>query len=32
VPIKKISDMPDQDDAAGRHLEGSGTQAHEAEA
>jgi hypothetical protein len=24
--------MPDQDDAAGRHLEGSGTQAHEAEA
>jgi hypothetical protein len=32
VPIKKISEMPDGDDAAGRHPGGSGTQASEAEA
>jgi hypothetical protein len=33
VPIKKISDYPDEeyDDAAGRHFGGSGTQAKEAE-
>jgi len=34
VPIKKISDYPeeDDDDAAGRHFGGSGTQAKKAEA
>jgi hypothetical protein len=32
VPIKKVSDYPDEDDAAGRELGGSGTQANEAEA
>jgi beta-glucosidase/6-phospho-beta-glucosidase/beta-galactosidase len=32
VPIKKISEHPDEDDAAGRKLTGSGTQAGGAEA
>ena len=30
VPIKKIGEIPDVDDAAGRHLGGSGTQARNA--
>ena len=32
VPIKKIGDYPDDDDAAGRATSGSGTQANKAEA
>jgi len=31
VPIKKISDYSDEDDAAGRDLAGSGTQAKKAQ-
>jgi len=31
VPIKKISEHPDDDDAAGRRMSGSGTQAGTAE-
>ena len=30
MPIKKIGDYPDDDDAAGRQLGGSGTQAKNA--
>jgi len=32
VPIKKIGERDDEDDAAGRHLGGSGTQAGKAQA